>query len=740
MREINFEEVGMKNYGPYVDDMVLKFKKGTITFITGPNGVGKTMALDAIPFSLYGITSKGSKGDDVVNNGVGKDCHTWLTFSIDKDKYRIDRFHKHSKKNNTVILQKNEVEIKKGQKEVLPEIERLVCSQRTFMNTVMFGQKVKDFFTDLTDSDKKEIFRKILDLDIYQTYYKKADDILKEIRPVIVDYESRLQINFSLLTDSQEQLLSINGKKDQFEREKAEYIIKFQEELINAEGVLKQLRESIIEYNLKDTDIEKTIMKISQAENELNTINKDMEVAKQEIRNQKTIKQADVTKLASAAEAESIQKFQKEKDEMTNLFQNNINKIHKDIERLSNQKTIIASEETKFQITIRMEQQEIHKMDEALNLDPAICPTCLQEIDEKAKKVLKEGIEKLEKEITECSNLFRENSLRKNELEAKRKILDQNIEDELKNFEQTKFTIEKNREKEIDGIKQRLRSVITKLEEAVLQKLNEVSTKFADKISAISHELILLKEVKTEQNTVRSIIQQIESKINNQQMHINYMTQQLEQKKKENFDLTQIKSYEQKIKTYNAVIKEAQDKLEVLARKSLIVDFWKSAFSQSGIPSMLIDEAIPFMNQRVTFYLDQLTNNRYIVSFDTLSSIKTGEMRDKISVNVLDTYTKANSRIQLSGGQTRLIDISIILTLGDLQSKMQDVSFNILLFDEIFDSLDEENIGFVSKVLTLIKEGFKDPDTNLESQPRSIYLISHRHEDQLEADETLNIN
>ena len=100
---------------------------------------------------------------------------------------------------------------------------------------------------------------------------------------------------------------------------------------------------------------------------------------------------------------------------------------------------------------------------------------------------------------------------------------------------------------------------------------------------------------------------------------------------------------------------------------------------------------------------------------------------DKISVNVIDTYTRANSRIQLSGGQTRIIDIATILTLGDLQSNVQDVMFNILLFDEIFDSLDEENIGFVSKVLMNLKLN------------KSIYLISHRHVNQLEADEILEL-
>jgi exonuclease SbcC len=159
-----------------------------------------------------------------------------------------------------------------------------------------------------------------------------------------------------------------------------------------------------------------------------------------------------------------------------------------------------------------------------------------------------------------------------------------------------------------------------------------------------------------------------------------------------------------------------------------MTEFWKSAFSSTGIPSMLIDESVPFMNRRVSTYLEKLTNGRYIVSFDTLAETKGGDFRDKISVNVLDTHTRASSRIQLSGGQTRIIDIATILTLGDLQSNIQDVSFNILLFDEIFDSLDEENIGFVSKVLSNMKLG------------KSIYLISHRHEDQLEADEVLVLN
>ena len=97
MRNIKFVETGMVNFGPYVDQMVLKFQEDQLTLIVGPNGVGKTMALDSIPFTLFGMTSKGLKGDDIVNNVTNKNCHTWVEFHIDSDKYIVKRYQKYNK-------------------------------------------------------------------------------------------------------------------------------------------------------------------------------------------------------------------------------------------------------------------------------------------------------------------------------------------------------------------------------------------------------------------------------------------------------------------------------------------------------------------------------------------------------------------------------------------------------------------------------------------------------------------
>src|SRR4030042_3028003 len=131
MREITFQEVGMSNYGLYIEPMIHIFEKDKLVLLTGPNGSGKTMSLDAIPYTLYGITSKKMKGDDVVNNIVGKDCKTWVKFKEGSDQYIVTRYHKYSKIGNTVIVNKNTIDILKGHKESLPFLERLICPQKT---------------------------------------------------------------------------------------------------------------------------------------------------------------------------------------------------------------------------------------------------------------------------------------------------------------------------------------------------------------------------------------------------------------------------------------------------------------------------------------------------------------------------------------------------------------------------------------------------------------------------------
>jgi len=728
MRDVNFREVGMENFGPYIERMLLAFDNNSLTLLTGPNGIGKTMALDALPFTLFGSTSKGAKGDDVVNNVVGRNCHTWVQFTVDKDSYLVDRYHKYTKLGNTVTISKNGAKpYKKGHKEVLPEIERLLCPKKSFMNTLMFGQKVKDFFTDLIDSDKKEIFRKILNLARYQLFYDRSKQVLKDIEQKIWALTNDSTVKQDLLKDRQLQFNLLNEKKKQFLIDKDHDIKNLEQGIVINETLLKKWKDKLELLKKDQHDWKDIKQKLSEFDVEGERLKTQMKVEKETLKSQKELKETELNVDGERAINQINLTYQKKVQDRKDHFM----KIHED---LGNKVQQLLEEKNRIDIDTNKHIDykhncEIQADELKTGLQGSTCPTCLQDITDECKQILKDKIKGFNDNALEAQSLIDTefNPARKRVLDDVQELSDKKqrykkvLETDLKDFELIQLQDQQNSDHKLNTALNKVDEIFEGLSNNIKEKYEAILLSFYVKkqqliIESQEHEKLDIKIDETELT-----ISTIERTIVNKKY-------ELKTKQELEFDEDQIHSYEAGIRQLKIDISNIETESKQFKEDQEVFEFWKTAFSPSGIPSMLIDEAVPFMNQKVSEYLDKLTNGRYIVSFDTLAETKGGEFRDKISVNVLDTHTRASSRIQLSGGQTRIIDIATILTLGDLQSNIQDVRFNILLFDEIFDSLDEENIGFVSKVLSNMKVG------------KSIYLISHRHEDQLEADEVLTLN
>lgn len=726
MRHVNFIEVGMENYGPYLDPMTLAFNDDSLVLITGPNGIGKTMALDAIPFTLYGITSKGMKGDDVVNNVAGKNCKTWVKFAIDNDNYKVTRYQAYSKLGNTVVLNKNGVDIKKGQKEVLPEIERLVCSKKSFMNTLMFGQKVKDFFTDLVDSDKKQIFRELLALEQYQAYYNEANNRLKAAKEKLEALQIEKGIQRGLLDDTNEQIAIFIEAEKQFEIDKAKNINELKKANETDSRLLNEWQSKLDELNKKNVDIEKTKEEISSLQNELKTIAASVDSQLREIESQKQNKALEVRNKASEATTKVTKKYRDKIDVVVKEREKIKDELHEFVTQCQSKKHMVENKIIENEIKIQTLQEKAIEMKNSIVFaGGAECPTCHQLISDDTYQLFEEKTaeyesqaSELQKEVDSLKILMKQIS---KEMSDKAGILNEK-RDLLANKIQT---YDNEKMLEVAKLEERLGNVIYQINEVARTETEKKKQEIEDKVNEIKASLNSLNELKIKQEEIISSINTTSQTITNLDNDIALRENKIKSTEETEYDKTQLNSYKAKLVVIERKLFEINESGNQISRKCEIYDFWKTAFSSSGIPSMLIDEAIPFMNEKVSYYLDKFTNGRYIVSFDTLAATKAGEFRDKISVNVIDTYTRANSRVQLSGGQTRIVDIATILTLADLQENIQDVSINIMLFDEIFDSLDDENIGYVSRVLSKLKLG------------KSIYLISHRHEDQLEADEIL---
>ena len=726
MRQVEFQEVGMENYGPYIDPMILKFVNDSLVLITGPNGIGKTMALDSIPFTLYGVTSKGAKGDDVVNNVVGRNCKTWIKFHIDNTPYIVTRYHKYTKYGNTVILNVNGIDTKKGQKEVLPEIERVLCPRKTFMNTLMFGQKIKDFFTDLGDADKKEIFRKILALEQYLTYYKKADEKLKSSNDDLDTINTEISVQTGLLKNSIEEIEIWEQQRDHFEVDKKRRISELSQDLQTNNSIFQRWENELGKIEKDDPDTTQIIKEMIEGQTKMENLVDRKNVELRELSSNRDLKKSDMSSKAQLEKNEIISEYRDALDDLEYQDQAIKDQQNEFVQITQEKRHAIELTIQKLQSENSMCVEQAFEINEkVIKADRKQCPLCDQDVDEETIKHLVKTIKILEKKVETNNSSIKDmtyNIKRFNKILATQST----TFNEQREHIQTKFDIlEKDEEVRLYQVDERLQEAGEKIQKVVESGIKLIDEKFKEEEHSMRNMLQVLQLQKDKMERLQKEIDEVNEKMKTIYDRIGQLQAQIEAKENEEYDETQLEFHRSKklqIGSKLNYLKEERVKTLGLVEAQ---QFWKTGYSSSGIPSMLIDDSIPFMNERVALYLDKLTNGRYVVSFDTLAATKAGEFRDKISVNVLDTFTRANSRVQLSGGQTRIIDIATILTLGDLQSNIQHIKINILIFDEIFDSLDEENINYVSKVLNKLKFG------------RSIYLISHRHEDQLEADEVL---
>jgi len=724
MKIIEFQQVGMENFCNYIEPMELNFENGKLVVITGPNGVGKSNIFNAIPYTLYGITADGKRGDDVVNNIIGKDCHTWVKFKINDDDYEAHRYHKYTKRGNTVELSKNgEKPYKVGHREAVAEIERLIEPRKLFINTLLFSQNIKDFFTGLDDSKKKDIFRSILQLDNYTLYHEEVKNRIKDISEKIIELNQLLKVKTELLTYSKEQLNILKESEKLFIMNKNKIIESYKSQLNDLMNANNECMINLEIYKKSLVDIDKFEEKFKLQNQKLYELESEYLKVKESILNKTLLKESELKKSAS----EDISKIKtdsyKKKNDMSNS-------LTQEIQRLTN---ILNSEVNNLNTNFSLLENEINSLKERISEiktnvtdnDISLCPTCDQEIGEKKKEELQQKVLNYQKSI-------------ESKLIVKKEIIERikNLEEEYK-FETEKINLQQL--KDLDIILTEEKDNLSLVDNRLIEVLLVLKNKSQELIKQYSDENIIKRkqleieaeELKKENEKLQDIknkVKDLEISISSNINNIKMLEGNITQKESEIFDDKQLIGYKNKIKDLNNELKQISNKRKSISDNLPILEFWKLAYSPNGIPAMLIDESIPFLNKQVAYYLDKIARGRYTVSFDTMSAIKSGEFRDKISVNVLDNQTKANSRIQLSGGQARLIDIATILTLNDLQCDVQDVSFNILLFDEIFDSLDDSNIGYVSNVIRTL------------TQDRFVSIISHRHIDQIEADEYLNLN
>lgn len=128
------------------------------------NGAGKSALVEAIVWVLYGETMRGYKGDDVVNDVVGRDCVVELGMEDAGVAYVVQRSRKRkAKRPNDLSLKVSGKDVSGGtMADTQAQIQTVVGMDfQTFVQSVMLAHGSRPF-SQMTDKEQKAVLDEIL--------------------------------------------------------------------------------------------------------------------------------------------------------------------------------------------------------------------------------------------------------------------------------------------------------------------------------------------------------------------------------------------------------------------------------------------------------------------------------------------------------------------------------------------------------------------------------------------------
>ena len=162
-----------------------------------------------------------------------------------------------------------------------------------------------------------------------------------------------------------------------------------------------------------------------------------------------------------------------------------------------------------------------------------------------------------------------------------------------------------------------------------------------------------------------------------------------------------ISNLESQVREHSRIKKKHIDKVTQAQKRYDILKFWEVAFSEQGLVKYIIRNILTFFNDRANYYMNFLTAGNFTIDFNEF-------LEETVYLKKKQVFYSS-----LSGGEKKKVSLSVMLALNDLLLLSGKDRSNIIFFDEIADSLDEEGIKGLHE---LIKEV---------TNSKTMFIITH---------------
>lgn len=660
------------------------------------NGSGKSSFMSLISYALFGKTDKDLSKDRLLNSKNKKNLEVVLNFTYKDTPYSILRAIKPDKLEfykNGSLLSNIPSSVRDLQSYIEEEI--LNIDYKTFSNVVYTNPNSLIPILKAKKQQKRDILERIFNLQYFTNLNENCNfkitstkEKIKEDTYSISSFNENINLHNSEIEKLNIKISEIENSSNKFLIIQKDYNEKLNN--LNIQSLLLSTNTNN-QTNLKEilSTMKEVLLKTKSSQDKLNikiknvndNITKSENTRKALETLKKSIEETDISSLT--------QSLTNTKEEIESL-EFIVKQLHIDRELAENQ----LSEELGILRQIKETSKAFY--DEKTKSYHSSCPTCGQDIDkEKLDSLLKNQQEKVEntRNLLKIEDIKASIVTRKKELEevkAKQNTIEQEITkyDKNKNMLETLNSTTFNTKNPIFYVK-----ALEKLD-IFLNKLKEEIKPILNKINSLSQE----------ESEIKRNIEDLEKWISSYRI--------LESKNQTDEELN--KEYKKSIEEHKQQIdflKNSISAKESNTRKSnKIIDYLeyiKTLCKDDNARQYVISSKLPYINERVNHYLSEVGTGFYV------------ELDKWLDVEIKGPGIHNFVYNNLSGGESKALDVALQIALSDLVS-LQTVSFpDILVFDELLDSsVDQEGVMAIMNIVSVKQKEEKN----------KTFVISHRKE------------
>lgn len=155
------------------------------------------------------------------------------------------------------------------------------------------------------------------------------------------------------------------------------------------------------------------------------------------------------------------------------------------------------------------------------------------------------------------------------------------------------------------------------------------------------------------------------------------------------------------------LLDEAKTRAAALADERAVYEELAQAFGKKGIQAMLIDTAIPELEQETNELLARMTDNQLHVAFDTQREKRSGDGAiETLDIRIADSLGTRDYQMY-SGGEAFRVNFAIRIALSKLLARRAGASLKTLVIDEGFGTQDGAGRDRIVEAINTIEPDFE---------------------------------